>query len=79
MNTQIDNILHRDELNRQLGELKACHDGLLLDYIKRHPEMGYGQIGDKFGLVGEHVSLIARKNNIRRLRGRKKTTGDRNR
>jgi len=34
--------------------------------------MGYGQIGDKFGLVGEHVSLIARKNNIRRLRGERK-------
>jgi len=41
MNTQIDNILHRDELNRQLGELKACRDGLLLDYIKGANPLSY--------------------------------------
>jgi hypothetical protein len=49
-------------------------DANVLDYIKLHPEMSYELIGDKFGLVPEHVSLIARKNEVRRLRGRKRNT-----
>ena len=69
-----EKIMHRDELNKKLASLKAHRDGLLLDYIKMHPEMSYEQIGDKFGLVPEHVSLIARKNEVRRLRGRKRNT-----
>jgi hypothetical protein len=69
-----EKIMHRDELNTKLASLKAYRNGLLLDYIKLHPEMSYEQIGDKFGLVPEHVSLIARKNKVRRLRGRKRNT-----
>lgn len=69
-----EKIMHRDELNKKLASLKAYRDGLLLDYVKSHPEMSYEQIGDKFGLVPEHVSLIARKNEVRRLRGRKRNT-----
>jgi len=69
-----EKIMHRDELNNKLASLKAHRDGLLLDYIKMHPEMNYEQIGDKFGLVPEHVSLIARKSEVRRLRGRKRNT-----
>ncbi len=70
----LEKIMHRDELNTKLASLKAYRDGLLLDYIKLHPQMSYEQIGDKFGLVPEHVSLIARKNEVRRLRGRKRNT-----
>jgi hypothetical protein len=69
-----EKVMHREELNNKVASLKAHRDGLLLDYIKLHPEMSYEQIGDKFGLVPEHVSLIARKNEIRRLRGRKRNT-----
>lgn len=69
-----EKVMHRDELNRKLASLKAYRDGLLLDYINLHPEMNYEQIGNKFGLVPEHVSLIARKNEVRRLRGRKRNT-----
>jgi hypothetical protein len=70
-----EKIMHREELNRKLASLKAYRDGLLLDYINMHPEMNYEQIGEKFGLVPEHVSLIARKHDVRRLRGRKRATG----
>jgi hypothetical protein len=71
METLNDKVLHRDDLNRQLASAKAYRDELLVDYIQVHPEMSYQQIGKKWGLVDAHVSLIARKNNIRRLRGRR--------
>lgn len=64
-------VLHRDELYKNLASAKARRDELLVEYIKMHPEMTYAQIGKKFGLVDAHVSLIARKNNVRRLRGRR--------
>jgi hypothetical protein len=71
METLNDKVLHRDDLNRQLAAAKAYRDELLVDYIQMHPEMSYQEIGKKFGLVDAHVSLIARKNNVRRLRGRR--------
>ena len=72
MEMRNDKVLHRDDLNKKLGALKAHRDELLLDYIQMHPEMPYAEIGKKFGLVAEHVSLIARANDLRRLRGRKR-------
>jgi hypothetical protein len=71
METLNEKVLHRDELNRQLASAKAHRDELLVDYIQTHPEMSYHEIGRMFGLVAEHVSLIARNNNVRRLRGRR--------
>jgi hypothetical protein len=71
METLNDKVLHRDELNRQLSSAKAYRDKLLVDYIEVHPEMSYQEIGQRWGLVAEHVSLIARRNNIHRLRGRR--------
>jgi hypothetical protein len=71
METLNDKVLHRDDLNRQLAAAKAYRDELLVDYIQMHPEMSYQEIGKEFGLVDAHVSLIARKNNVRRLRGRR--------
>jgi hypothetical protein len=71
METSNDKVLHRDDLNRQLAAAKAYRDELLVDYIEMHPEMSYQEIGKKFGLVDAHVSLIARKNNVSRIRGRR--------
>ena len=71
METLNDKVLHRDGLNRQLASAKAYRDELLVDYIQMHPEMSYQEIGKRWGLVAEHVSLIARRNNVRRLRGRR--------
>ncbi len=64
-------VITRLELAARIQELKAERDERLLKYIQTHPEMSYHEIGKKFGLVAEHVSLIARKNNVRRLRGRR--------
>jgi hypothetical protein len=64
-------VITRSELAARIQELKAERDERLLKYIQTHPEMSYHEIGRKFGLVAEHVSLIARKNNVRRLRGRR--------
>ncbi len=70
METLNDKVLHRDELNRQLVSAKAYRDELLVEYIQTHPEMSYHEIGWKFGLWPT-PTLIARKNNVRRLRGRR--------
>lgn len=64
-------VMTRLELAARIQELKSERDELLLKYVQMHPEMSYHEIGRKFGLVAEHVSLIARKNNVRRLRGRR--------
>lgn len=64
-------VMTRLELAARIQELKSERDELLLKYVQTHPEMSYHEIGRKFGLVAEHVSLIARKNNVRRLRGRR--------
>jgi hypothetical protein len=64
-------VITRSELAARIQELKAERDELLLKYVQTHPEMSYHEIGRKFGLVAEHVSLIARKSNVRRLRGRR--------
>lgn len=66
-----ETILHRDELKRRLAELKGHRDRLLINYIMRHPEMTYDQVGNQFGLVAEHVSQIARRGGVARKRGRK--------
>ena len=64
-------VITRSELAARIQKLKAERDELLLKYVQTHPEMSYHEIGRKFGLVAEHVSLIARKNNVHRLRGRR--------
>jgi len=66
-----EQTMHRDELKRRLAELKAHRDQLLVDYVMCHPEMGYEQVGKQFGLVAEHVSLIARRRGVTRKRGKK--------
>ncbi len=64
-------VITRSQLAARIQELKEERDELLLKFVRTHPEMSYHEIGWRFGLVAEHVSLIARKNNVRRLRGRR--------